>query len=638
MLWAGPAHFTMNSAKENLHHELYLRAASATKKNVPLKLHAHVVGKFQVERQLDNVVRSRVRQSTKTLQEQRQERGIIHLETLPVQPASKSAKRVSASAKSSRPVVDFVKRDGSANRNRKEVSKFVRRKMMQLLAVNDRMADEIVRLLGGPECTPSHRSELVDLLEELAEPVVNTNTLDSGSKLSKSYRLKLKSWLEIRPVGWEWSNDQERSTVSTKFESALRRLEIPESNSIWEFAFHRSGRDSSTNSSATRVKGLTGRTASGVSKTEGTSLPTKDKRLKNLRTDSGDDQIGRGGGKNGAKAGNTTGKAKGLDAVSLPPALKASTPLRKPPGSGFRSGKAPPQPGSEISGNSDRDKEIGVKIGDIVPSLRRQAVTAQARNVQKKPDPGRTRDYSTMQSAQDLADKADIPKEGAIQKRRVSSRDPDVGFDGVAGPEPVLKKRKVEHTAGETETTSTSLKESKPRDQGMLKRPLKLVSSSRHKSKDETVSAAPVSPTKLRVSSPLPVENTSTNRAMNSKTGKRRPSPVYTSSEEEAEPMQANQDVVTHITLPKDHASLRKRYNNSYSEYLTVFHKLVTLRDKIDCILKNHDGNSSISDSDPDSELVDPDEFRRLCSHHKKLRDELESILLVLSQAGGRDL
>jgi RNA polymerase II elongation factor ELL len=85
---------------------------------------------------------------------------------------------------------------------------------------------------------------------------------------------------------------------------------------------------------------------------------------------------------------------------------------------------------------------------------------------------------------------------------------------------------------------------------------------------------------------------------------------------------------------------LRRRYNNSYSEYLSAFHKLVTLRDKIDGILRSNEGNNagSISDSDADLELLDPDEFGRLCLRHKRLRDELESIQLSFSQAGGKYL
>ena len=159
----------MNAAKENLHHELYIRAASAAKRNAPLKLHAHVVGKFQVERQLDNDVRNRLRQSTKTLQAQRQERGIVQLET-PLVPPSKSSKKTTA-ARPSHLVVDHVtsssrESTSASNRNRKELSKSMRRRMMQFLAVSDRTSDEILRLLGGPECSSSDRSNLLDLLEQ----------------------------------------------------------------------------------------------------------------------------------------------------------------------------------------------------------------------------------------------------------------------------------------------------------------------------------------------------------------------------------------------------------------------------------------------------------------------------------------
>ncbi|KAF8744948.1 hypothetical protein AX14_012772 [Amanita brunnescens Koide BX004] len=592
----------MNAAKENLHHELYIRAASAAKRNAPLKLHAHVVGKFQVERQLDNDVRNRLRQSTKTLQAQRQERGIVQLET-PLVPPSKSSKKTTA-ARPSHLVVDHVtsssrESTSASNRNRKELSKSMRRRMMQFLAVSDRTSDEILRLLGGPECSSSDRSNLLDLLEQVAEPPVNR--IDAGSKSSKIYRLKLKSWLEVRPLEWDWSSEQERSTVSTKFENALQKLNIPDSDNLWGFSARRSGREIASISSATNAKnkGSTNRTTTSISKAGGALLSTKEKRPKAARLDN-DDQIGKDESRHGSKVTTAQARSKAVDTMSLPPVPKASTPLRKPPGSGFRSGKASPQiTNSDALDASHRDMaDVGAKAGQS-SSSRKQAVASQASQARQptmRSDFDRGRDRSVTNNVQDSRHDA---VEGNAQKRRISNRNPDEGGD-VFPNEPVLKKRKVGSSAAEMNHEGSTSKESKARDQDVSKKKSKSGSSIRYRSKDDAVISAS---TKLNIVSASPLDNAAPSRNISSKlvtsSKRNRLEPIYTSSEDDTEPMDPNKDSLQ--ALPADHASLRRRYNNSYGEYLTAFYKLVTLRDKIDGILRNKD--------DADLELIDPDEF-----------------------------
>ncbi len=465
------------------------------------------------------------------------------------------------------------------------------------------------------------------------------NRIDGGSRPSKNYRLKPKSWLEVRPLEWDWSNEQERFAVLNKFENTLRRQNIPNTDPIWEFLAQRSRRDTSSISSTTSVRNKESgirMTASG-SKAGGALLSTKEKRPKPARLD-GDDQMGKDGSRRGSKVTTTQTRSKPLDVMSLPPAPKASTPLRKPPGSGFRSGKASPQITS--SDNVDISHRVTVDVGAKAeqPSFRKQAVAGQASQAQpptKKSDSNRGHDRSTINNVQEFSDNNKVLAEGNAQKRRISGRNPDTGFDDLFPNEPVLKKRKVERNNTEIDHVGPTSKESKARDQSILEKISKPVSSTRHGSKDEAA------PTKPNIVSALPLDNASTSRNTGSKTvtsSKRRRSPIYTSSEDDAEPTDSNKDSLH--TLPVDHASLRRRYNTSYGEYLTAFHKLVILRDKIDGILRNKDGNnaSSVSDSDADLELMDPDEFGRLCSRHKRLREELESIQLLFSRAGGREL
>ena len=466
------------------------------------------------------------------------------------------------------------------------------------------------------------------------------NRIDAGSKSSKIYRLKLKSWLEVRPLEWDWSSEQERSTVSTKFENALQKLNIPDSDNLWGFSARRSGREIASISSATNAKnkGSTNRTTTSISKAGGALLSTKEKRPKAARLDN-DDQIGKDESRHGSKVTTAQARSKAVDTMSLPPVPKASTPLRKPPGSGFRSGKASPQiTNSDALDASHRDMaDVGAKAGQS-SSSRKQAVASQASQARQptmRSDFDRGRDRSVTNNVQDSRHDA---VEGNAQKRRISNRNPDEGGD-VFPNEPVLKKRKVGSSAAEMNHEGSTSKESKARDQDVSKKKSKSGSSIRYRSKDDAVISAS---TKLNIVSASPLDNAAPSRNISSKlvtsSKRNRLEPIYTSSEDDTEPMDPNKDSLQ--ALPADHASLRRRYNNSYGEYLTAFYKLVTLRDKIDGILRNKDGNNatSISDSDADLELIDPDEFGRLCSRHKKLREELESIQLLFSQAGGRDL
>ena len=464
--------------------------------------------------------------------------------------------------------------------------------------------------------------------------------IDTGSKPSKIYRLKLKSWSEVRPLEWNWSSEQERSAVSAKFENALQKLNIPDSDALWQSSARRSGRETSSIATNAKNKASANRATTNISKAGGALLSTKEKRPKATRPDN-DDQISKGESRHGSKVTAIQARSKPVDTISLPPAPKASTPLRKPPGSGFRSGKASPQiTSSDALDASRRDAaDVGTKPGQS-SSSRKQAVAGQASQAQQPPmrsDFDRGRDRSAVNNAQDSHQDA---AEGNAQKRRISNRNSDEGFDDNFPNEPVLKKRKVGSSATEMNHEASALKESKARDQGISKKISKSVSSTRYRSKDDAVMSASTKPNIVSVSA-SPLDNVLPSQNISSKlvtSSRRRRSPIYTSSEDDTGPMDPNKDSLQN--LPADHASLRRRYNNSYGEYLTAFHKLVTLRDKIDGVLRNKDGNnaSSISDSDADLELMDPDEFGRLCSRHKRLREELESIQLLFSQAGGREL
>jgi len=166
--------------------------------------------------------------------------------------------------------------------------------------------------------------------------------------------------------------------------------------------------------------------------------------------------------------------------------------------------------------------------------------------------------------------------------------------------------------------------------------------SKRHPLSNEKMSSYSPSSSNARVAGSQGSKNTSTKKNP-------RRSPVFTSSEEgeeeedaalktraptkpavvSSEPSTSRRPrIVASRSLPTDHSALRARYNASYLEYLTSFQRLVTQKGKIDHLLKSTDLESigSITDSEGDMELLDPEELSQLAIKHKRLEEELEAI------------
>jgi RNA polymerase II elongation factor ELL len=166
-------------------------------------------------------------------------------------------------------------------------------------------------------------------------------------------------------------------------------------------------------------------------------------------------------------------------------------------------------------------------------------------------------------------------------------------------------------------------------------------SSKRHSLSNEKILSGLPSSSNTRAAGPLGGKTTSTKKNP-------RRSPIYTSSEEGGEEEDAplktrvptkpsNPPVAsssrrsrnaTSRPLPTDHSALRARYDVSYLEYLSSFQRLVIQKGKIDRLLKSSDMESigSLTDSEGDIELLDPEELSQLAIKHKRLEEELEAI------------
>lgn len=254
----------MRHAQETTLHELYLRASSITKKTAPLKLYANVVGKFTVERELHDDVCDKLRESTQDAVNQRMTRTTQFI-NMPPDIQSNSKKRKEPPSPSSmfrKPIRQSDKLMSTTNppivpnrtsiltaQSSKEGSMSLRSRVVHCLAIDDRTEDELVKLVGGLDCSPLLRHDIHDLLEQVSEsyPVVSPDKPNCLLQLAttssngqppgnspKSYHLKLVSWKEVRPYVWPKLSPVERSTLARTARHAFQELGIPESDPAWD--------------------------------------------------------------------------------------------------------------------------------------------------------------------------------------------------------------------------------------------------------------------------------------------------------------------------------------------------------------------------------------------------------------------
>lgn len=269
-------------------------------------------------------------------------------------------------------------------------------------------------------------------------------------------------------------------------------------------------------------------------------------------------------------------------------------------------------------------------------------------------------------------------KETTTLKRKQASHDEDDSETALSKPTP-QKKRKLETTAATTAALPSE--DAKSRDLSLPKKPE--VGPPRIKIKREPSPLPPPSPLPkfkkelpsiTSVSEPTRHARDASSSAQthgrdelskaNGTSKSRRKSPVYTSSEDEGEIRQPKRDNLSapsppsplvnrnrtlavqsslhprsratreqksSSSLPTDRTTLRARYKSTYGEYLVVFQKVWTQREKIQGLLEHGDGYGSTTESDG-GELMDSEDLNRLSSDYQRLHDELMTMRSVFEK------
>jgi RNA polymerase II elongation factor ELL len=169
----------MRPLKDATPHELYLRLPSTAKPMAPLRLHANVIGKFTVERELGEKVTDKVRDRTLVAEKQRLERKAIMLDAPPTLPATNVKKRKAQPSstmfrnpiKSDRPNKATPTSAPPPSRTTAplppEEINSSRMRLIHCLAISPRLSDDVLRLVGGTNATAAYRQDLLATLHEV---------------------------------------------------------------------------------------------------------------------------------------------------------------------------------------------------------------------------------------------------------------------------------------------------------------------------------------------------------------------------------------------------------------------------------------------------------------------------------------
>ncbi|KAF7361969.1 hypothetical protein MVEN_00541900 [Mycena venus] len=684
----GDAFFPMRPAKENLPHDLYLRASSAAKPMAPLKLYANITGKFTVERNLADV-QDKIRSTTRAEETKKNTTRITMLDGPPSDiSSSQSIKKKKplngkgTSANSGLFMKPIAQPRPSISASARAPSPLpptpspLRTAVIKALAVKERSFDELLSLAPPERDMEKGKRKLAELLNQIAEH-------PKGSKSPSQWCLKPATWVEVRPYEWNDLTDAEKTYVARTARLTFSNLNIPESDPVWahnkfrqhaESSMLASGSASSKPSPADRAAGKSDAPKRGVSSKE-----AKEKKMKQ-KPDPKTEILMRDESRPAPRPSTSATKDREVDDRPSPSARAAAP--RKVPGSGFRISKGPspdsqtpPAPPAPTSNQPPRGKPVDVRKNrepppaslparpaPPIPPPVQEKKAAPAR-IKKIKDAGQKDGSPAVESRERDRERG----ETVMLKRKKPSQDID-DSDALSGS--VAKRRKTDGVV----PTST------PRDLSLPKKPEAPSSLSRslppkkrepsplpsgrppQKSKSDPSSlppqrsSLPARPTAGSSSSashthteshPSSKSSSQAHRSSSSLSKRReRRSPIYTSSEDEGEikirtepkPLptppaatvhpsnrsRSSQSLSANKPLPTDRNGLRKKYNATYLKYLASYQQLFAQQSKLESLL-TRDG-STVSDSDGDVEVLSPEDTMKLKADHKRYEKELENI------------
>ena len=170
-------------------NELYLRTPAASKKTAPLKFHATVVGKFTVERELDDDIHEKIRESTQDAVNQRANRQTILIDApldMPAKPKAKKKEEPSMFRKPLRPAdkpkpavptpVASSSKNPSPSPSKESLA--LRRHLVHCLAAGDKTRDQLLASINSSTLPRPTPHDLQDVLADVSTPLAGGLSLN----------------------------------------------------------------------------------------------------------------------------------------------------------------------------------------------------------------------------------------------------------------------------------------------------------------------------------------------------------------------------------------------------------------------------------------------------------------------------
>ncbi|OCH85105.1 hypothetical protein OBBRIDRAFT_798526 [Obba rivulosa] len=635
-LYIGDTALPMKAEEEKKTHELYMRSLDP-RKAPSLKYYGSIHGKFIVERELDEKVEDRVRHRTQVAEKERTERKTIALNAPPPGVASSKPKKKKAPMFINKPApVVEPRRDppttSHASTSRTALSRpsdlvpsTVRYRLVHYIGVESRTEAAILRRLIGncpdEDTRAAKERELLRLLPKVAEKVPDNPQV---------YRLKTQAWLEVKPWEFPKLHLADRQKMTSALRSALKAAQIPKSDERWQRLDPPPGWIDDSPQKLP-LKTSTELTAKRPIMSDGKQK--KAKALQLARERDAETIIAKNEGSRTKP--DASGKGKQREDGSSDTAVRdtAKSVARKPPGSGFRvnsagSSATPPatEPPPKRTGPVDAREAKRQPPAPSGPARPAPSIPPPTVEQDRKPSPS---PYAS-----------NLPKERIQKKPKTSpvqTGAPDTGRERARDATPSALKRKKPHDDGSDFSERDLL------SPGLPKRPKthgEPVARERHQDSDREKESdrerrkhrdldvpprsiqrerSPLGPNRVRVkkeSPPPPVHtpstlahpslpprpsgqvperphipstssSASTPRSEQQRAGSskfRRPSPKYTSSEDEGEtPPKKEQDLrsrarVAHLpsfvrraALPRERPALKRYYREVFVVYSALF-------------------------------------------------------------------
>ena len=182
-------------------NELYLRTPAASKKTAPLKFHATVVGKFTVERELDDDIHDKIRESTQDAVNQRANRQTILIDApLDMPPKAKAKRREEPSMfrKPQRPAdkpkpaapTPIASSSKNPSPSPSKESLALRRHLVHCLAAGDKTRDQLQASISSSNLPRPTSHDLQDALADVCKLLPSSLLLNLSRLQSRPHSSK----------------------------------------------------------------------------------------------------------------------------------------------------------------------------------------------------------------------------------------------------------------------------------------------------------------------------------------------------------------------------------------------------------------------------------------------------------------